>query len=162
MHSPRLCVQTSGISGLTIRQPSVVLNSSALPAGKGRSGLGRTYGARVIDSTPPATITEASPTAIARAAVTTASRPDAQSRLVVTPGTDTGSPASSADIRATLRLSSPAWLAAPSTTSSTRAGSSPGFRSSSARITTAPRSSGRTPARAPPSRPTGVLTASTT
>ena len=56
---------------------------------------------------------EASPTAIVRAAPTTASRPEAQSRLTVEPGTDVGSPASSDDIRATLRLSSPDWLAAP-------------------------------------------------
>lgn len=55
----------------------------------------------------------ASPEAMARAAVVMASRPEAQSRLTVAPGTLSGSPASSAAIRATLRLSSPAWFAAP-------------------------------------------------
>ena len=42
-----------------------------------------------------------------------AASPDAQSRLSVTPATDCGRPASSAAMRATLRLSSPAWLAQP-------------------------------------------------
>src|SRR5690348_8911486 len=99
--------------GLTMRQPRVVENISALPAGNGRLGLGTTHGARVIDSTPPAIITDASPTAMVRAAVTTASSPEAQSRFTVFPGTDGGNPASRAAIRPTFRLSSPAWLAAP-------------------------------------------------
>ena len=47
-------------------------------------------------------------------------------------------------------------------TSPMRAGSRDEFRESSASITTAPRSSGRTPARAPPCLPIGVRTASTT
>ena len=64
-------------------------------------------------STPPAIISSASPLRIARAAVPTASMPEPHSRLMVAPGTPIGSPASSADIRATLRLSSPAWLAQP-------------------------------------------------
>ena len=38
---------------------------------------------------------------------------EAQSRFTVTPGTSTGSPAISEAIRATLRLSSPAWLVQP-------------------------------------------------
>ena len=46
-------------------------------------------------------------------AMATASRPDPQSLFTVTPGTSTGSSASSVAIRATLRLSSPAWLAQP-------------------------------------------------
>ena len=82
-----------GHPGLTIRQPSVVEYIVALPAGNARSDFGRTYGARVIDSTPPATMIEASPTAIVRAAPTTASRPEAHSRLTVEPGTDVGRPA---------------------------------------------------------------------
>jgi len=55
----------------------------------------------------------ASPEPMARAAVVTASSPDAQSRFRVAPGTESGIPASSTAIRATLRLSSPDWLAAP-------------------------------------------------
>jgi len=54
----------------------------------------------------------------ARAAAPTASSPDPHSRLSVPPGTPTGRPASSTAMRATLRLSSPAWLAQPSRTSS--------------------------------------------
>ena len=64
-------------------------------------------------STPPAIIRSASPDRIARAAVPTASMLEPHRRLMVAPGTSTGSPASSAAMRATLRLSSPAWLAQP-------------------------------------------------
>ena len=53
------------------------------------------------------------PRATAWHAETTAESPDAQSRFTVTPATDSGSPASSAAMRATLRLSSPAWFAQP-------------------------------------------------
>src|SRR4051794_22095504 len=86
--------------------------------------------------------------------------PEPHSRLTVWPATSTGSPASSAAIRATLRLSSPAWFAHPSTTSSINAGSMP-VLSTTARMTSAARSSGRTGASAPPYRPIGVRTAST-
>jgi hypothetical protein len=72
-----------------------------------------TNGARVMLSTPPATISAASPDLIARAATPTASMPDPHNRLIVEPGTPSGRPASSADMRATLRLSSPAWFAQP-------------------------------------------------
>ena len=84
----------------------------------------------------------------ARDAWFTASSPEAHKRLRVTPGTDCGSPASKRDIRATLRLSSPAWLAHPMNTSSTKAGSSP-VRSISVVIAMAARSSARTPERPP-------------
>ena len=50
---------------------------------------------------------------IARPAAPTASSPEAHRRFSVWPGTVSGSPASSNAIRATLRLSSPAWLAQP-------------------------------------------------
>ena len=66
-----------------------------------------------IDSTPPTSINPASPLRMARAAVPTASSPEPHRRLRVVPGTLTGNPANSADMRATLRLSSPAWLAQP-------------------------------------------------
>jgi len=75
--------------------------------------LGMTKGARLMLSTPPAIIRPASPARIARAAEPTASMPEPHSRLIVAPGTSIGSPASRADMRATLRLSSPAWLAQP-------------------------------------------------
>jgi len=72
-----------------------------------------TNGARLIDSVPPAMKTSPWPVSIIRAAMLIASSPDAQRRLTVQPGTVSGSPASSAAIRATLRLSSPAWLEHP-------------------------------------------------
>ena len=45
--------------------------------------------------------------------------PEPHRRLIVAPGTSSGRPASSAAMRATLRLSSPAWLAQPKSTSLT-------------------------------------------
>ncbi|MNY33723.1 hypothetical protein D3C86_1680130 [compost metagenome] len=77
------------------------------------SALPITSGARDIDSTPPTSINPVSPLRIARAAVPMASSPEPHSLLSVVPGTLTGNPASRADMRATLRLSSPAWLAQP-------------------------------------------------
>src|SRR5438105_1580472 len=74
------------------------------------------------------------------------------------PATDCGSPASSAAIRATLRLSSPAWFAHPNHTSSISSAGTPAL-STAAAIATAARSSGRTCASAPSRRPTGVRTA---
>ena len=64
-------------------------------------------------STPPAMASPASPVRIMRPAWDTASSPEPQSRLTVAPPTSSGSPANSPDMRATLRLSSPAWLALP-------------------------------------------------
>jgi hypothetical protein len=97
---------------LTNRHPSVV-SSSAIPRAKGASALFITNGARDMLSTPPAIARSISPIAMARAAVATASRLDAQRRLTVEPGTPSGNPASSSAIRPTLRLSSPAWFAHP-------------------------------------------------
>ena len=110
--------------GFTKRQPSVVSNTVWLPRPKASVALPITSGARVIDSTPPAITRSASPVAISRAASATACRPEPHSRFTVTPGTVVGNPDSSADIRATLRLSSPAWFAQPMITSSMR---SPGI-----------------------------------
>ena len=62
-------------------------------------------------------------------------------------------------MRATLRFSSPAPLALPSTTSSIAAGSRP-VRSTTAFNVAAARSSGLVLARAPPKRPNGDRTAS--
>jgi len=70
--------------------------------------LGRTIGARVIDSTPPASAKSISPAFTACVAAPTALRPEAHKRLTVMPGTLSGNPASSSAMRATLRLSSPA------------------------------------------------------
>ena len=88
-----------------------------------------------------------------------ASSDEPQSRFTVTAGTDTGRPASSTAIRPTLRLSSPAWLAQPHTTSPIRSGSRAGALASTADTAAAPRSSGRTSASAPPNLPKGVRVA---
>ena len=148
--SPSEIVHCSGMSGLTIRQPSVVECSVCGWFGNGRSGLSRTNGARLIDSTPPTSTRWWSPASIARLPCIAASRLEPHSRLIVVAGTVVGRPASSTAMRATLRLSSPAPLALPKMTSSMRSGSRPFARSSRALTTWAPRSSGRTPASAPP------------
>ena len=72
-----------------------------------------TKGERDMLSTPPAITSEASPDLMARDAIETASMLDPHSRLTVAPATSFGRPASNNAIRATLRLSSPAWLAQP-------------------------------------------------
>src|SRR6476469_6998824 len=82
--------------------------------------------------------------------------PEAQRRFTVSPGTDTGSPASSTAIRATFRLSSPAWFAQPRITSVIRSGSSEGWRATSAAMTCAAMSSARTSLSCPPMLPTAV------
>src|SRR5579872_1878810 len=87
-----------------------------------------------------------------------ACNPDPQSRLTVWPATSMGNPASSSAMRATLRLSSPDWLAQPKMTSSMLVGSIRARCMVSA-ITSAARSSGRTSLRLPPYRPIGVRTA---
>ncbi|MOA18466.1 hypothetical protein D3C78_1387850 [compost metagenome] len=97
---------------LTKRQPMVVSNISAWRE-KALSALPMTKGARDMDSTPPAIISWASPQRRVRAARPMASMPEPHRRLTVVPGTFCGRPASRADMRATLRLSSPAWLAQP-------------------------------------------------
>jgi hypothetical protein len=130
---------------LVKRQPTVESAISGARRLHGTPDLSITYGARVIDSTPPATKVAPSPALMAWAALATACRPEPQSRLIVCPGTSTGRPASRAAIRATLRLSSPAWLAQPRITSSIAAGSSAGCRCRRARIGSAARSSVRTP-----------------
>ena len=114
------------------------------------SDFGITNGDRLMLSTPPASTMPASPAAMTRAADPTASSPEPHRRLIVAPGTSTGNPASSAAIRATLRLSSPAWFAQPSTTSPSSDQSTRGLRAISALIGSAARSSVRTPANAPP------------
>jgi hypothetical protein len=137
------------INALTKRQP-IVVSCTALPREKADSALGITKGARLMLSTPPAIISVASPDLMARAAVPTASSPEPHSRLTVEPGTPMGKPASKADMRATLRLSSPAWLAQPKITSATSAQSTFALRAISALRGIAPRSSARTLDSAPP------------
>ena len=65
-------------------------------------------------STPPAMAKLPSWQWSRRAACITALMPEAQRRFTVSAGMVCGSPESSSAMRATLRLSSPAWLAQPS------------------------------------------------
>src|SRR4051812_25961144 len=108
----------SFIAGLTKRQP-IVVSSIFAARENAASDFPITNGPRDMLSTPPAIASDDSPDLIARAATETASMLDPQSRFTVAPGTSFGRPASSNAIRATLRLSSPAWLAQPKMTSST-------------------------------------------
>ncbi len=57
-------------------------------------------GTRDTDSTPPATRSEASPARTRDAASATASMPEAQKRLIVSPGTAASQPAASPAVRA--------------------------------------------------------------
>ena len=100
-------------------------------------------------STPPATMISAPPDWISRAAAMVACIPDPHSRLTVWPGTSMGKPATRSAMRATLRLSSPAWLAQPRMTSSTSSGLTCA-RSQASLRTIAARSSGRTSFSCPP------------
>ncbi len=113
-------------------------------------------------STPHAIIISASPHIICLAASMMACKPEAHKRFTVFPATLTGKPASNAAILATLRLSSPAWLAAPAITSSIAFASTEGFLCNNFFIVCAKRSSGRMDDNAPPYFPTGVLIESIT
>ena len=77
--------------GLGKRQP-IEVSYDAPGFANARLGFSVTHGARVIDSTPPATTRSASPAAIICRAVATAVSPEAHSRLTVKPGTESGKP----------------------------------------------------------------------
>ena len=142
------------ILGLGKRAPSEESNTlKSLP--NACSALPTTKGARVMLSTPPATHTSASPQVMACEAAASALSPEPHNRLCTAPGVSTGSPASSSAWRATLRLSSPAWEAQPTATSSMISGAKP-ERATTSLTTQARRSSGRTRDRAPACRPNGV------
>jgi hypothetical protein len=65
--SPLLITHSRGSAGLVIRHPIEVFQSVGLPeAGQGLDDFSSTYGARLIDSTPPASTISASPASIAR------------------------------------------------------------------------------------------------
>ena len=141
------------------RHPSVVSNICGSRA-KADALFGITKGARLMLSTPQAMMRSPSPHMMALAPSMMASSPLAHNRFTVTPATEGGKPASSAAIRATLRLSSPLWFAAPAITSSMAFMSTLLFRRTRSLITRASRSSGRILLSAPPYLPMGVRTAS--
>ena len=84
--SPRETVHSPGMAGLTRRQPRVVFASSRLAIGKGRSVLGSTHGARLMDSTPPTSTSSASSVLTWREAAMAASSEEPQRRFMVVPG----------------------------------------------------------------------------
>jgi diketogulonate reductase-like aldo/keto reductase len=145
----------SAIFGFSKRQPRLVSKTFGGVRANASSLFANTNGARVMLSTPPAITQSASPVHTRRTASLTASRPEPQRRLTVIAGTSYGRFASSAAMRATLRLSSPAWFVAPKTTWSTRA-TREGARVASVVIRCAARSSARTGASAPRCLPMGV------
>src|SRR5579883_336395 len=119
-------------------------------------------GTRDILSTPPATTTSPNPNMMLCAAILTACKLDAQKRLTVTPAAVSGSPASAPTRRARFMPCSPSGKAQPIITSSIKARSRLGTRSTAARTARAARSSARTSSSAPlPARPIGVRTALT-
>lgn len=71
-----------------------------------------------MDSVPPTRTMWESPVSIDRGPIMAASSEEPQRLLTVVAGSDVGSPARRAPIRPTFRLSSPAPLALPHTTSS--------------------------------------------
>src|SRR5580658_1729409 len=111
-------------------------------------------------STPAATTRSWVPDSTPCAAKCTACCDDPHCRSMVTPGTDSGSPADSQALRAISIDCGPICETQPMMTSSTAAGSTP-VRDTSSASTCAPRSTGWTSARPPFLRPTGVLTAPT-
>src|SRR4051812_22453224 len=88
-------------------------------------------------SSPPATITSASPVMMRCAAIAMVCRPEEQKRFTVTPETVTGRPARMAASRATLLPVAFSGVAQPSITSSTSPGSIPA-RSTACLITCPP------------------------
>ena len=110
--------------------------------------------------TPPATTRSWVPDMTPWAAKCTACCDEPHCRSMVTPGTWSGSPATSHAVRATSPACEPIVSQQPRITSSTAPGSTP-VRVISALIVCAARSAEWTPASAPPRLPTGVRTAST-
>ena len=109
---------------------------------------------------PPATTRSWVPDMTPWAAKWTACCEEPHWRSMVTPGTWSGSPATSQAVRATSPACEPMVSQQPMITSSTAPGSMP-VRSTSAFSTWAPRSAECTLASEPPRLPTGVRTAST-
>ena len=79
---------------------------------------------RLMDSTPPPIVMSCWPDMTSAAAKFTASRPEAQKRLIWMPGTSLPKPAMIAATRAMSPPASPTGSTQPSTTSSTSTGSS--------------------------------------
>src|SRR4051794_12317300 len=112
---------------------------------------------RDIDSTPPASPTARSPERMAWAIWIVQVKDDAQKRLTVAAGTESGKPAASAAQRAMSPIPSCAGFTQPAAMSSIRSRSTP-TRSQAQTIACPSRSSVRMCDSEPPYRPTGVRT----
>jgi hypothetical protein len=112
-----------------------------------------------MDSIPPATITRASPARIAWAASITALRPEPHTLLMVSAGTVSGTPPSTAAWRAGA-CPTPACTTFPMITSSMSSGPTP-ERSTAVRTEMAPSSVAERGESPPRKRPIGVRTALT-
>ena len=128
---------------------------------RGLGSMPSPIGWRPMCSTPPAMATSYAPKAMPDATVVTAVIAPAHIRSIAKPGTDRGSPASSAAVRPMVRPWSPIWVVAAMATSSTRSGGSSGWRRSSSRMQLTTRSSARVSAYSEPALPKGVRTPST-
>ena len=120
---------------------------------------GKRWGALLMLSIPPATITSASPSMICCAASATAMRPLPQTLLMVAAGTWSGRPACSIAWRAGA-IPSPACRTLPMYTPSTESGSMRA-RSTAPRMAIPPSCGAVNEERAPRNRPIGVRTALT-
>ena len=113
-------------------------------------------------STPPAITISARPDRICSAPIAIVSKPDAQNRLIVRAGTETGNPARKLAIRAMLYPCGPSCVAHPMMTSSMVCMSRCGSLSTVPRSAAAASSSGRVFFSVPlPAFPTAVRTADT-
>ena len=122
---------------------------------------GSQYGARLIDSAPPATATSQSPSMMACEAETMACSPLPHSLFTVSAGVPTSRPPLTAATRDRYMSLASVWITLPNTAWPTWAGSTPDLLTAS-RTTFAARSQGGTEARPPPYLPIGVLTADRT
>ena len=142
-------------------KPSLIMVSTTFesPIRPPQRKLGKTYGAWLMFSAPPATIISASPHRIAWAANCTAFKPEPQTLLIVKAGVNSGSPAWTLIWRATF-CPKPAPRIFPIITSSTCSGLTLAF-SKTLLITKAPKSTAETFFKLPPKEPIGVRTAET-
>ncbi len=136
------------------------VNGSSKPYSRPAS-MAEEMGRALMFCTPPNRTTSWVPDMIAWAPKWMACWLDPHWRSTVVPGTPSGIPAASHADRAMLPAWGPIASTQPKITSSTTSGSIP-VRSTTARMTCAPRSAGCCPDRVPPRLPTGVRTASIT
>lgn len=119
------------------------------------------YGAWLMLSVPPASATDAWPSRISCAALTTAWKPEPQSRLTVSAGVAIGTPARSATWRARYAASRDVCTTLPKTTQSTCSARALFGAASTALLASTPRSVAVACFSLPPNVPKGVRFAAT-